>query len=132
MNHAETEARPSRIYPITFHDAGKMRAVPTPLARISLCGMIEVEVLTEMVSNDPPQGRYEVVSAQTLRGRGAVPALMLLKLLASCPHRFATCDWLSEQMHGEMEVGALVRLDTIASYLRGVLCKIETDQENID
>src|SRR5713226_7917377 len=115
MESGETEARSFRTYPVTFLDYGKLRAIPVPLARISLCGMIEVEALKEVISVDPPLGRYEILSLPTLRGRGAIPSLMLLKLLASCSHRFETSDGLATHMRQEMEVGALVRLDTIAS-----------------
>lgn len=37
-------------------------------------------------------------------------------------HRFVTYDWRMEQMGQKMEVGVLVPLDTIASYMYRVLC----------
>jgi hypothetical protein len=132
MEVRETEILTSCISPLQMIHSGKIQNFPVPLARITTCGLLQIEVLKEVVSTDPLLGRYEVVSTQTLRGRGAVPSLMLLKLLASRTHRFATNDWLATQMKQEMEKGAEVRLDTITSYLRGLLCKIETDQEHID
>ncbi|MBA2681286.1 MAG: hypothetical protein H0U76_23150 [Ktedonobacteraceae bacterium] len=132
MEGRGTLARTWQRYPLRFLDQGKVEGIPAPMARITTCGMVTIEVLTEVEPGDPSRGRYEVIPTQTLRGRGAVPALTLLKLLAGRPHRFATSDWLSEQMRGEMEVGALVRLDTIASYLRGLLCGLKADQRQSD
>ncbi len=132
MVSRDVEAKTWGRYPLRFLDQGKMEGIPVPLARITTCGMVTIDVLTQVEHGDPPRGRYTVIPTQTLHGRGAVPALTLLKLLAGRPHRFATSDWLSEQMRGEMEAGALVRLDTIASYLRGLLCGITTDQQQID
>jgi hypothetical protein len=131
MECREAETRLSCHSPITFIDRGKLHGIPAPLARIRTCGLIEIEVLKEVVSVELPLGRYEVLPTQTLRGRGAVPSFMLLKLLLSCPHRFATCDWLATHMKQEMEVGALVSLHTPASYLRGTLCKLEADQPSM-
>lgn len=132
MEYKESETSTSHVYPITFIDYGKIHTLPVPLARITTCGMISVEVLKEVVSHNPPLGLYEVIPTQAIRGRGAVPSLVLLKLLVSRPHRFATCDWLATQMKQEMETGARVRLDTIASYLRGMLCHLQADQPMID
>ncbi len=50
MDYAMEEALPSRLALITFVDHGKLRALPVPLARIHQCGMIEIEVLKEVVS----------------------------------------------------------------------------------
>jgi tetratricopeptide (TPR) repeat protein len=122
----------SRVYPLQFIHRDDLRDIPAPLARITTCGMLQVEVLKEVVSTDPPLGRYMVISTQVLRGRGAVSSLMLLKLLASRSHRFATCDWLSTHMKQELLKGTDMRLDTPASYLRGVLCKIEDVPERVD
>jgi hypothetical protein len=106
------------IHPIQFIEQEQEVPLPVPLIRVTCCGMMMLEVLKEVVSTDPPLGRYEVISTQVLRGRGAVPSMMLLELLGSQPHRFATKDWLITQLQQEMESGALVRLDTVASQLR--------------
>jgi tetratricopeptide (TPR) repeat protein len=122
----------SRSYPLQFIHRDGLRDIPTPLARITTCGMLQVEVLKEVVSVNPPLGRYVVLSMQTLRGRGAVPSLMLLKLLASSPRRFSTKDMLTTQMQQEMEKGTAIRLDTYASYLRGSLCQLDASPALID
>jgi tetratricopeptide (TPR) repeat protein len=130
-NTAENEEE-SKVYPLQFIHRDGLRDIPVPLARITTCGMLQVEVLKEVVSVNPPLGRYVVLSMQTLRGRGAVPSLMLLKLLASSPHRFATKDTLTTQMQQEMEKGTAIRLDTYASYLRGSLCQLDASPALID
>ena len=125
MTHEQAIPAQDVVRPLHFVDTEQQSHVPVPLARISTCGLITVEVLQEVVSVDPPRGRYRVLTPQQIRGRGAVPALMLLKLLVSRPHRFATKDWLATHLQDEMDMGALVRLDTIASYLRKMLCGME-------
>jgi len=118
-------------HPIQFVQVGNRQDVPAPLARVSTCGMMQIEVLKEVVSRNPPLGRYECLPVQTLHGRGAIPSLMLLKLLVGRPHRFATKDWLSTALQGEMEQGALVRVDTTSTYLRKLLYGLpEHDETN--
>ncbi len=118
-----------RVSPVQFMQSGNESQVPVPAVRIYTCGMISIEVLTEIVSSDPPLARYTVLSPQTLRGRGIIPSLTLLKLLLSRPHRFASKDWLAEQIRHE-EDAPDVRLDTIASQLRKLLCGNERDSND--
>jgi DNA-binding SARP family transcriptional activator len=118
------------IAPLILADSQHLHQIPVPLARIFTCGMLTVEVLTEVVSLEPLRGRYEVLSTQMLRGRGAIPSLSLLKLLVGSPHRFASKDWLATQMQQEMEAGAVIRLDTSASYLRGLLCGLKREDSD--
>ncbi len=126
--HAET----SPVYPIQFARVGNLRDVPVPYVHVSLCGMITVEVFKEVIHTDPPLARYEALPLHTLRGRGVVPALTLLKLLLTRPQRFASKDWLAEQLQRDDEATTEVRLDTIASQLRKLLRVVEgKEQETI-
>src|SRR5579859_5893599 len=112
-----------RMYPIEMVHVQGIGEVPAPLIRLSTCGMMTIEVLLEVVRTDPWQGRYIVLSAQHLRGRGISSALTLLKLLICRPHRFASRDWLVEHVRQrEDEVDpSRVRLDNIVSQLRTLL-----------
>jgi hypothetical protein len=97
--------------------------VPAPLIRVMTCGLLTLEILQEIVSADPPQARYAVLTPDRLHGRGVGPALSLLKLLVSRPQRFAPADWLLEQFcQSEREVFSTKRLDTLAWLLRDLLC----------
>jgi hypothetical protein len=97
--------------------------VPAPLIRVMTCGLLTLEILQEIVSADPPQARYAVLTPDRLHGRGVGPALSLLKLLVSRPQRFAPADWLLEQFcRGEGEAFSTKRLDTLAWLLRDLLC----------
>lgn len=127
MQTPPTDAQ-ERISPIQFIAVGNRVQVPVPLVRLSTCGMVTIEVLKDVVSTDPPQACYALLPAHKLRGRGVVPALTLLKLLVSQPHRFATKDWLAEHVRREDEAATWVRLDTIASQLRSLLCEPERNE----
>jgi len=90
-----------------------------PVIRLSTCGSMTIDVLC----TDHLSGRYETLAAEKLRGRGVAPALTLLKLLASQPHRYASKDWLMEHLRREEETFTTeARLDDITSLLRGLLC----------
>src|ERR1700730_17678859 len=73
-----------------------------PLIRVSTCGPLTIEVLCQALpsrcSVTLSKVSYEAIQASKLRGRGVVPALTLLKLLVSCPHRYAAKDWLMEHL----------------------------------
>jgi hypothetical protein len=102
---------------------GDRLPVPAPLIRVRTCGLLTLEILQEIVSTDPPQARYAVLTPDLLHGRGVAPSLTLLKLLLSCPQRFAPADWLREQFcRGEGEAFSSKRLDTLAWLLRDLLC----------
>ncbi|BCL79606.1 hypothetical protein ccbrp13_20710 [Ktedonobacteria bacterium brp13] len=82
------------------------------LLRISVLGPLDIEWVGQ--SAPFPQER--------LTGRGATPALGLLKALLSQPHRFATRDWLLEQFWPESAISsAQERLNDVASGLRTLL-----------
>ena len=130
------------IYPIQLLHLKGLQEVPAPFVRISTCGMLTLEVFQEVVSTAPLLGRYEVLSPANLRGRGIVPALTLLKLFVSQPHRFASKDWLAEKLRrgnsrdDEDEGGSygVGRLDNIASILRDLFvcpCEQREDLEKL-
>ncbi|MGH2478935.1 MAG: hypothetical protein ACRDHW_04695 [Ktedonobacteraceae bacterium] len=92
------------------------------MIRVTTCGLLTIEIVEEIISTDPPRARYASLTPELLRGRGAVPALMMLKLLLSRHERFAPRDWLREQYCRDREVFSSVRLDNIAWQLRNLLC----------
>jgi hypothetical protein len=113
-----TTIRPMRLLAVSDR-----LQVPAPLIRVMTCGLLTLEILHEIVSADPPQARYAVLTPDRLHGRGVGPALSLLKLLVSRPQRFAPADWLLEQFcQSEREVFSTKRLDTLAWLLRDLLC----------
>jgi hypothetical protein len=111
------------IRPVRRLTVGDRSPVPAPLIRVGTCGLLTLEILQEIVSPEPPQARYAVLTPDRLRGRGVGPALSLLKLLLSRPQRFAPADWLLEQFcRDEGEAFSTKRLDTLAWLLRDLLC----------
>ncbi|HEU5379900.1 MAG TPA: bacterial transcriptional activator domain-containing protein [Ktedonobacteraceae bacterium] len=114
---------PRTIRSIQYLAVGKFPQAPTPLVRITTCGLLTLEILDEIVSTDPPQARYRVLTPDLLHGRGVIPALTLLKLLSSRPERFAPNEWLREQFcQAQGEAFSSKRLDSLASMLRDLLC----------
>ncbi|BCL79635.1 hypothetical protein ccbrp13_21000 [Ktedonobacteria bacterium brp13] len=82
------------------------------LLRISVLGPLDIEW----------EGQSTLFPQERLTGRGATPALGLLKALLSQPHRFATRDWLLEQFWPESAISsAQERLNDVASGLRTLL-----------
>jgi DNA-binding SARP family transcriptional activator len=62
------------------------------------------------------------LSEERLHGKGATPALSLLKLLICQPHRSASRDWILEQFWPETESSkAEGRIDDVASHVRMLL-----------
>lgn len=128
------------IYPIQLVQVRGGGSLPAPLARISACGMLTIDLLQDVVSVDPPRGRYVTLSTSTLQGRGVNSAISLLKLLVSRPHRFASKDWLVEQMRRsaspdeEEEEGGpgIGRLDNVASLLRTLLVSVLQPREDLE
>jgi Bacterial transcriptional activator domain len=127
-NRAHDEHPSPGIYPIQFVQVGTLPDVPAPLARISTCGGMSIEVLHEVLETDPPQGRYVVVTPQQRR-LGSTTGLNLLSALVSLPGRYAAKSWLMERLsrskseEDEDEIWAgMVRVDNIVTLLRGLLC----------
>ncbi len=124
------------IYPIQFVRVGNLQDVPAPLVRVRTCGGLQLEVLQEVTSTDPPQGRYQVVTLYQ-RPKGSSTGLTLLKILASLPEHYASKDWLTEHLprlrsHNdeEDEEGwgqGLIRVDNVVYLLRGLLCPAGID-----
>src|SRR5579883_591352 len=110
------------VKPIRFIAVGGRMQAPAPLIYVRTCGLLTLEIVQEVVSSDPPLARYRSLTPEQLHGRGATPALLLLKLLLSRPHRFALRDWLTEQFCHDREIFASLRLDNIAWLLRSLLC----------
>jgi tetratricopeptide (TPR) repeat protein len=108
---------------IQWRAIGELTPVPSPLIRITTCGLLTLELFEEITSADPLQARYRVLTPDLLHGRGKVPALTLLKLLVSRPDRFAPGDWLLEAFcRAQGETFSSKRLDTLAWMLRDLLC----------
>src|SRR6266536_5343123 len=55
------------ISPIQLVRVENLHEIPAPLARISTCGGLSIEVLEEVISLDPPQGRYVLLTLKQLR-----------------------------------------------------------------
>lgn len=107
-----------------------------PLARVSTCGSLEVEVLQDM--HPGPDGRVQGVygppAPDVLHIKGMTTALLLLSLLASQPGCFAARDFLTQTLpslrrtsgcneEDELaEDASLSRLDNVVSLLRKLLC----------
>src|SRR5450631_765356 len=102
-----------------------------PLARISTCGHLTVEVLQEGERSSDGQMTF-VYGPPIMPHNGWTTALNLLKLLVSQPGRFATKDWLTEKLRRNKSEGeewaGLARVDNIVSLLRSLLCPAETPQ----
>ena len=111
-----------QIRPIQLLMIGNQAQIPAPLIRITTCGLLNLELVEEIVSTDPPLARYASLTPEQLRGRGTGPALMLLKLFLSRPERFAAREWLLEQFCRDGELFSSVRIDNIVSLLRSLIC----------
>jgi tetratricopeptide (TPR) repeat protein len=131
------------LYPIQLVQVGPLHNVPAPLVRITTCGRVTLEVVQEVISTDPPQGRYCVVNPPE-RGKGSSTALNLLKLLVSLPSHAATRDWLSEHLphnrlrKGKTELkededieGGMERVDNVVTLLRKMLCPPQIEGSNV-
>lgn len=95
--------------------------VTIPVARVTTCGGLTVEVL-QAIQQGPdgqPQPIYGPPDATWLAKKSASTSMTLLAMLASQPHGFATKDWLSEKLdhpptdEDENREG-LKRLDNVA------------------
>jgi DNA-binding SARP family transcriptional activator len=95
--------------------ADSQRGHTDTMLRISLFGPLALEWVGDDGTLSPlPQERFA--------GRGAAPALGLLKALLCCPNRFATRDWLMEQFWPDTpQSKAEERLNDVASGLRTLL-----------
>ncbi|HEY1247686.1 MAG TPA: bacterial transcriptional activator domain-containing protein [Nitrososphaera sp.] len=127
----------STVYPIQFKQIGKLQNVPVPLARISCCGLFTLEVLQEVVSTNPPRGRYLTFSPQRFSVHGATQVVTFLKVMVSQAHRFATKDWLAEHIRQRQEDAdpSRMRLDNVVWLLRSILMyalKHDDDLERAD
>ena len=92
-----------------------------PFVKIYTCGGLRMEVL-QQPADSREQALYGPPSPPSVVGRGGVPAQMLLKHLISAPSHYRSLDWLQEHWYTSDESRVVTRLDTKASYLRGMLC----------
>jgi DNA-binding SARP family transcriptional activator len=123
MQITPMQEQPGSIWPLQLLTMSEQPQVPAPLVRLTTCGLLTLEIFEEIVSTDPLQARYRVLTPDLLHGRGKVPALTLLKLLVSRPNRFAPADWLLEAFcRAQGEAFSSKRLDTLAWMLRDLLC----------
>ncbi|MBA2677667.1 MAG: hypothetical protein H0U76_04625 [Ktedonobacteraceae bacterium] len=129
IQHALVESKEA-VYPIRYEQGGHLHHVPMPLVRVTTCGAFHLEVVQDVISVDPPLGRYQVITLEQ-RPRGSRTGLTLLKMLASRPEHYASKDWLAEYIprmrssEDEEEEGwgrGLVRIDNVVSLLRSLLC----------
>jgi DNA-binding SARP family transcriptional activator len=99
------------------------QAAERPLVRVYTLGPLTLEWV----------GVPEPFPGERLHGRGAAPALALLKALVSRPHRYAARDWLCEALRSaEEEALSYERLHDLATLLRGLLCPPMADTERRD
>ncbi len=108
--------------------ASSRQDVTIPLARVTTCGGLVIEVLhtVQQGPDGQPQPVYGPTDATWLARKSASTGLTLLAMLASQPHCFASKDWLSEKLGHppteEDEGGeGLKRLDNVVYLLRHLL-----------
>jgi DNA-binding SARP family transcriptional activator len=98
--------------------------VPPTLLRISTLGPFSIEY------RDPHTRAFMPLPKEKWHGKGATPALSLLKLLISQPHRYAPQDWILEQFWPETEVvKAESRLHDASYFLRSLLHPFTSEQD---
>src|SRR5579875_1682350 len=80
--------------------ASSRQDVTIPLARVTTCGGLVIEVLhtVQQGPDGQPQPVYGPTDATWLARKSASTGLTLLAMLASQPHCFASKDWLSEKL----------------------------------
>ncbi len=137
LQHALVESTEA-VYPIRYEQVGHLHQVPTPLVRVTTCGGFHLDVVQEVISVDPPLGRYRLITLEQ-RPKGSSTGLTLLKMLASRPEHYASKDWLAEYIprmrssDDEKEENwgrGLVRIDNVVSLLRSLLCPPGIAQED--
>lgn len=136
MEQAPPPVVDEQVYPLVFGSSGSWHDLPMPQVRITTCGLLSIAILKEVVSTDPPLGRYEILTLPKFSGHGQARVLTFLKLLLSHPGRCAHRDWLAEHLRrgGNRDVEEEeipfqtigneppLRLDKLASDLRKLLC----------
>jgi hypothetical protein len=135
---ADEEERPHQLIRVASLDS--LQNVPTPLARISTCGRLTIEVLHIVHAGEGKHLEvvYGAPDATLLAKKGTSTAFILLALLASQPGCFASKDWLSEKLghwrEGEneeedgQESEGLKRVDNVVSHLRHLLSPVRPNE----
>lgn len=130
--HQSTDENERTLYLLRVARAERQQDVTFPLARITTCGTLTIEVLRtiRMGEGGQPEAVYGPPNATLLAKKGASTAFTLLALLASQPGNFATKDWLSEKL-GHLpkdedekdleDLEGLKRVDNVVSHLRHLL-----------
>ncbi len=119
--------------------ASSRQDVTIPLARVTTCGGLVIEVFHTIQPgpDGQPQPVYGPPDATWLAMKGASTALTLLGMLASQPRCFASKDWLSEKLGHppteEDEDGeGLKRLDNVVYLLRHLLFPPRAEETSQD
>lgn len=135
---ADEEERPHQLIRVARLDS--LQNVPVPLARITTCGKLTIEVLHAVHAGESEhlEAVYGPPDATLLAKKGTSTAFILLGLLASQPGCFATKDWLSEKLghwregENEEEDGqegeGLKRVDNVVSHLRHLLSPVRSNE----
>ena len=104
----------------------KEPTIPRTLLRIFVLGPLMIEWA------DPQTGQFMPLALEKWHGKGAVPALSLMELLISQPHRSAPQDWIIEQFWPASDAkAARKRLGDVSSFLRGLLRPHVSDAETL-
>ena len=141
VKHHATEEDERTRYLIQVAQASSEQTMAFPLARITTCGILSIEVLQAVHQGKDGhlQAVYGPPDAKLLAKKGASTAFILLALLASQPGYFAKKDWLSEKLghlsKEEDEDGeGLKRVDNVVSLLRFLLAPArahESEEEQL-
>jgi hypothetical protein len=62
------------IRPVHLLTVGEQEQTPAPLIRVGTCGLLTLEILQEIVSPEPPQARYAVLTG-CVDGASARPSV---------------------------------------------------------
>jgi DNA-binding SARP family transcriptional activator len=128
LEHQSADEDKRTLYLLRVARAERQHDVTFPLARITTCGTLTIEVLRTIHTDEggQPEPIYGPPDATLLAKKGVSTAFTLLALLASQPGNFATKDWLSEKLghlpKDEEEDGeGLKRVDNVVTLLRKLL-----------
>jgi DNA-binding SARP family transcriptional activator len=132
LEHQSADEDKRTLYLLRVARAEPQHDMAFPLARITTCGTLTIEVLRDVHTSEAGQleAVYGPPDAALLAKKGSSTACTLLALLASQPGNFATKDWLSEKL-GHLpkdeeeedleDLEGLKRVDNVVSLLRHLL-----------
>jgi tetratricopeptide (TPR) repeat protein len=135
LEHHAVELAERTRYLIQVAHATNEQAIAFPLARITTCGPLSIQVLQaiRVDTNGQQEAIYGPPDPALLTKKGASTAFTLLSLLASQPGAFANKDWLSEKLghlshEADDEGEGLKRVDNVVSLLRFLLFPARTPE----